>query len=144
MPLFERNTLFARRVIIMVFAILGLATVFIFQQTDIVYWFTQEKDQPNVHFAVNRAVRLLLNDIFMLIFIAALFQDRSVIRLALLIQLIDFAFLLPIYLIIKLLWEGDSEISSPLLSQFHRLIVNPTLMILLIPAVYFQRQMNRA
>jgi hypothetical protein len=63
--------------------------------------------------------------------------------LAVFIQLIDLVVLLPIYLLIKLAMEGDEEISSPLLSQFHRLIVNPTLMILLLPAIYFQRQIKR-
>ena len=127
---------------LLVIALAGLAVVFLFQQTDVVYWVTQNRNQPNLHFAINRAVRLLFNDIFMLLFIAAWFQDRSITKLALVIQLIDFFLLLPIYLFAKLTWEGDSEISSPLFSQFHRLIVNPTLMILLIPAVYFQRLMK--
>ncbi|MFN7791875.1 MAG: hypothetical protein ACK5NM_04935, partial [Cyclobacteriaceae bacterium] len=80
-----------------------------------------------------------LNDFFMLLLLAGWFRSRSVLQLAFAVQLIDFFLLLPVYLLVKLNLEGDVEISSPLLSQFHRLIVNPTLMILLIPAVYFQR-----
>lgn len=128
---------------LIIIALTGLSLVYLFQQSDIVYWITQNKNHPNLHFSINRGVRLLLNDIFMLLFIAAWFQDRSITRLALVIQLIDFSLLLPLYLFIKLTWEGDAEISSPLLSQFHRLVVNPTLMILLIPAVYFQRLMKK-
>ena len=90
-------------------------------------------------FVVRKMLRVLLNDLSMLIFIAAWFRDRKVTRLAIFVQLADGLILLPIYLIVKLSLEGTSEISAPLLSQFHRLIVNPTLMILLIPAMYFQR-----
>jgi exosortase F-associated protein len=75
----------------------------------------------------------------MLLIIHALFRDPSVTRLAWYIQLVDTLILLPIYLIIKLTYEGDTELSIPLLSQLHRLIVNPTLMVLLIPAVYYYR-----
>lgn len=79
----------------------------------------------------------------MLIFISAWFKDRRVTKLAIAIQLIDGLILLPTYLAIKLWMEGPSEISAPLLSQFHRIIVNPILMILLIPATYFQRISNK-
>ncbi len=104
--------------------------------------FFQVENSPNLTFAINRFSRLLLNDIFMLLIIVSWFHDRSVTRLAISIQLIDMFILLPLYLVLKLRWEGDAEISSPLLSQFHRLIVNPTLMILLFPAVYFQRMLK--
>jgi exosortase F-associated protein len=90
-------------------------------------------------FVVRKAFRVALNDLFMLVLVGAWFRDKSVTRLAILIQLIDGLILLPIYLVVKLHFEGASEVSMPLLSQFHRIIVNPTLMLLLIPAVYFQR-----
>jgi len=50
----------------------------------------------------------------------------------------EFFILLPIYFIMKLSLEGDSEISSPLLSQLHRMIVNPLLMIILILGLVYQ------
>ena len=96
-------------------------------------------------FILRKVIRVLCNDLFMLIFIAAWFRDKRVTKLAIAIQVIDSLVLLPIYLTVKLYLEGTSEISIPLLSQFHRLIINPTLMIILIPAVYFQRiSQNRA
>lgn len=119
-------------------AITGLALIFLFQEYSIgarVFGI----ESATLEFVVNRTFRLLGNDIFMLLLIAVWFRDKSVTRLALAIQAIDFFVLLPLYLWAKLTWEGTSEISTPLFSQFHRLIVNPTLMILLIPAVYFQR-----
>nr|WP_262899620.1 exosortase F system-associated protein [Chryseosolibacter histidini] len=92
-----------------------------------------------MHFSINRLARIFLNDIFMLLVLYALFADTRILKLALWVQVIDLLVLLPLYLVVKLSLEGDSEISSPFLSQFHRLIVNPTLMILIIPAVYYQR-----
>ena len=120
-------------------AVVGLIMVFLFQQSDFLGWLISKEQHPYVYFSFNRGVRLLLNDLLMLALLAAWFNSRSVLKLAVVVQLIDFLVLLPLYLIVKLTVEGDLEISSPLLSQFHRLIVNPTLMILLIPAVYFQR-----
>ena len=59
--------------------------------------------------------------------------------LALIVFLVEFFILLPAYLVAKLYFEGDSEISSPLLSFVHRLIVNPTLMVLTIIAFAYQK-----
>jgi len=123
-------------------AIFGLALVFLFQRVDVLNICRSCAFHPYTHFVVKKTLRVALNDSFMLLFIHALFQDRSITRLAWYVQLVDTLVLLPIYLIIKLTYEGDAEISIPLLSQLHRLIVNPTLMVLLIPAVYYQR--NRA
>jgi exosortase F-associated protein len=127
------------RVAWIVLAAGGLAVVFLFQHTDPISLFCDCPVHPFTHFAVRKFVRVLLNDMFMLLLIHAWFYDKDVTRLAFYVQLIDTFLLLPVYLLIKLSVEGDSEISSPLLSQFHRLIVNPTLMLLIIPAVYYQR-----
>lgn len=113
--------------------------MYLFQRTDVLGLITQEQFSPAMHFSVNRLTRIFLNDIFMLLVLYGLFADTRILKLALWVQAIDLLVLLPVYLVVKLSLEGDSEISSPFLSQFHRLIVNPTLMILIIPAVYYQR-----
>lgn len=133
------SNLSRERLIIMAIALGGIALVFLFQGVDILDLCGSCTFHPYTHFIVRKTVRVLLNDSFMLLFIHALFLDRSVTRLAWYIQLVDTLVLLPVYLIVKLSYEGDAEISIPLLSQLHRLIVNPTLMVLLIPAVYYQR-----
>lgn len=133
------SILSTKRIVLLVIGPIGLISVFLFQHFDVASFFVQREVSPNANFAINRAIRLLLNDAFMLMLVIGWFYDRSITKLALFVQIIDFLILLPIYLFFKLSWEGNSEISSPLLSQFHRLIVNPTLMILLFPAVYFQR-----
>jgi exosortase F-associated protein len=120
-------------------AVAGLASVFLFQHVDVVSWFCECNVNPNTRFALRKFVRVLLNDSFMLLLIHAWFYEKRISRIAWYIQMIDILILFPLYLLIKLNTEGHSEISSPLLSQFHRLIVNPTLMVLVIPAVYYER-----
>jgi exosortase F-associated protein len=127
------------RIAMMAAAIGGLALVFLFQGVDILGVCESCSFHPYTHFVIRKLTRVLLNDTLMLLFIHALFRDPSVTRLAWYIQLVDTLVLLPVYLFVKLSYEGDAEISMPLLSQLHRLIVNPTLMVLLIPAVYYQR-----
>jgi exosortase F-associated protein len=124
-------------------AILGLTLVFIFQHADPLYILSESSFKPELRFIVNRTARIFLNDTFMLLLLYTLFLDKNIIKLALIIQGIDLLILFPLYLIFKLPAEGASEISSPLLAQFHRLIVNPTLMILLIPAIYYQKFVKR-
>ena len=119
------------------FGMLGVVLTFLFQ--DFSFLNRWDFSEPTL-FIIRKTLRVFLNDLFMLIIISAWFNDKQVTRLAIFIQIIDGLFLLPMYLILKLEIEGSSEISSPLLSQFHRLIINPTLMILLIPAIYFQKQ----
>lgn len=117
-------------------ALMGIAATFLFQD----FSFLNDLNiSEEGHFILRKTLRVVLNDFFMLLFMVAWFKDRKVTQLAIAIQLIDGLLLLPVYLYIKLSWEGTSEISAPLLSQLHRLIINPTLMILLIPAVYFQK-----
>jgi exosortase F-associated protein len=121
----------------------GLAFVFIFQNFDLLSILCDCTFHPYTHFAFRKILRVVLNDTFMLLIIHAWFYDMKVTRIAWYVQVADMFILLPVYLLIKLQFEGDSEISSPLLSQFHRLIVNPTLMVLIIPAVYYQRLTQR-
>jgi exosortase F-associated protein len=128
-----------RRAFLIVAALAGLALVYLFQESLVITLFTNSSVNREVAFVFKKLLRVILNDSLMLLLIHAWFYNPKVSRLAFGLQLVDTLILLPIYLFLKLSMEGDSEISSPLLSQLHRLIVNPTLMILLIPALYFQR-----
>lgn len=80
----------------------------------------------------------MVNDIACLLLVAAIFNKPSYLRLSAWIFLTELLVLLPIYFTLKLTLEGDSEISSPLLSQLHRMIVNPLLMIVLIMGFVYQ------
>jgi exosortase F-associated protein len=127
------------RYLLAALACFGLAVIYVMQYTDFLYLFTGSSFNLNYHFIVNRVVRVLINDLCMLVLIYSLFHEKGILKLALAVQAVDLLVLLPLYFILKLPTEGVSEISSPFLSQLHRLIVNPTLMILLIPALYYQR-----
>lgn len=94
---------------------------------------------PNLTFAFNRTVRLLLNDAICLLVFRIVFAERPVYRhWAWNLFLLEVLLVLPLYLVIKLALEGPAEISSPLLSTIHRLIVNPLLMMILLAACYLQ------
>jgi exosortase F-associated protein len=98
-----------------------------------------EISQGSAAFIVNKTIRLILNDLACLMLIIALFPGKIYMKAALYLFLIELIILLPVYFIIKLNLEGPSEISSPLLSQIHRLIVNPLLMFLLMIGFLYQR-----
>lgn len=94
---------------------------------------------PNVIFMINRTARLILNDAACFLIILAIFKEAKYLKIAFCVFLVELLIILPVYFAIKLSMEGDSEISSPLLSQVHRLIVNPMLMILLMAGFFYQR-----
>ncbi len=123
--------------------LLVLAISYLFQYTDFLFVITGARFSPEAHFIVNRVARIILNDLGTMAIVYAIFFKGGVLKIALLIQLIDLFILLPIYLAIKLPSEGVSELSTPFLSQFHRLIVNPVLLILLVPAIYYQNMATK-
>jgi exosortase F-associated protein len=94
-------------------------------------------------FIANRTVRFMLNDVACLLLITAIFNSKKYLALSFWVFLTELFILLPIYFLLKLSLEGDSEISSPLLSQLHRMIVNPLLMIVLIMGFFYQDHIQK-
>lgn len=133
---------FKKRAVLFLFAFLVLIAVYVFQRFSYIHmFFGVENDlHPYTIFVFNKSVRLILNDTACLFIIYALFYDIKYVRIGGFVQLLEMFFILPLYFVIKLSLEGDSEISSPLLSQLHRLIVNPTLMVLLMIGFYYQNK----
>lgn len=129
------------RISMMGFAMIALFLVYLFQEFNYVQGFSLS---ANTTFVANRSIRLTINDSLCMILIAALFEKRSYLKLAGIIFLMELFIILPAYLLIKLSLEGPSEISSPLLSPIHRMIVNPLLMIILIAGFYYQRYFSPA
>ncbi|HEX5169281.1 MAG TPA: hypothetical protein VFW11_08905 [Cyclobacteriaceae bacterium] len=132
------------RVTVIIIAVLVLALVYLFQLFNFLLFFTNVLGlnvtfRPNTVFIFNKTTRLILNDLACFGLIYAIFQEKKYLRVAFYIFLFEISLLLPTYFIIKLSLEGDSEISSPLLSQIHRMIINPTLMILLMIGFFYQR-----
>lgn len=129
----------ATRVIVGVFSAAGLLFVFLFQRWDLANIIGVEL--PINRFLINRTIRFLLNDALAIGLIYALFEERKYVVFSIYVQLAGLIlFLLP-YFILKIYFP---RYNGPLISFLHRLILNPTLLLLLIPAFYYQRKMNSA
>lgn len=125
----------AIRMAIGVGSVAGLLLVFLFQGIDIaghLGFF-----DAGVHrFLFNRTIRFLLNDGLTIALIYAVFAERRFVLFALIVQVIGMILFLFPYYILKLYYPSYN---GPLISFLHRLILNPTLLLLLIPAFYYQR-----
>lgn len=132
-----------RNVVLISVASLVLVLVFVFQRFNYALLLNSllpfQIENQNTIFVINKTIRLVLNDTACILLIHVWFKQRQYLTLAFYLFLIELLILLPVYFIIKLSLEGDSEISSPLLSQIHRLIVNPLLMFLLMAGFIYQR-----
>lgn len=136
------NKLDTRTWAMLIAGLIGLALVYVFQRFNYGQFLLQVlgiEGGENLIFIVNKSIRLLVNDTIGCLMIFAVFKERKERQIALIIFLLEVAVILPAYLIIKLTWEGTGEISSPLLSFIHRLVVNPTLMIMTGIALAYQK-----
>lgn len=136
----------SNQIVIVVAGCALLALSYIFQRIDYAGLFSEVlgiHPGPNSVFIFNRTFRLLLNDGICLAIIFALFNDKASRRMAWVVFLLELFIMLPAYLTAKLLLEGPSEISSPLLSFIHRLVVNPLLMALTIVAMAYEKFLYR-
>lgn len=89
-------------------------------------------------FIFNKSLRVIVNDAACLVLLRVFFRESGAWRLGLWVMVAEVAVLLPAYFFVKLSLEGPGELSSPLLSMWHRLLVNPTLMILLLAGLLLQ------
>lgn len=132
-------------------ALLVLLLVYVFQHISYAHLVnkilpvTWSITNANAVFAINKVFRLLLNDLACVLLIHVLFKEARYVKAAFILFVAELFIILPLYLMVKLTLEGDSEISSPFLSQIHRMIVNPLLMFLLMAGFVYQRLIfNRA
>src|SRR5258708_12543027 len=97
-------------------AVAGIALTFLFQEFT---FLSNLNISGNAQFILRKVLRVLLNDFFMLIFIAPWFKEWRITRLAIAIQLIDSLIFLPPYFALKLFPDVNPAISIPLLPQLH-------------------------
>jgi exosortase F-associated protein len=122
-----------------VFCTVGLVAFFLGQGYDYAgHWLNVENDR--IAFFVNRTLRFLVNDGLAIGLIYALFWERKYLVFALWVQLGSLVFLLIPYFVLKYHWPSYN---GPLINFLHRLVLNPTLLILLIPAFYYQQRRAR-
>lgn len=123
------------RIALVLIGVAGLVATFLFQRINAAHTIYPDISR-NGAFIVNRTIRFLLNDIFALSLLYGLFPYRSYFRFAIAVQLCGvFLILLP-YFVLKFYFPGYN---GPMINFIHRLIINPTLLLLLIPAFYYQR-----
>ncbi|MBX2963375.1 MAG: exosortase F system-associated protein [Cyclobacteriaceae bacterium] len=134
-----------KRFLLIGVALLVLVLVFVFQRFSYAEFLNSmlpsnfQLLDSNTKFIINKTVRLVINDSACMVLIFAWFKERKYLTISFYLFMVELFILLPVYFFIKISLEGDSEISSPLLSQVHRLIVNPLLMFILIIAFFYQK-----
>lgn len=114
----------------------GLVLVYLFQKLDPAGAINPDLSGIN-RFLINRTIRFLLNDAFMIGLIYALFTEKKYVVFALWVQVVGVVLFLIPYFILKIYYPGYN---GPMISYLHRLILNPTLLLLLIPAFYYQKK----
>lgn len=124
------------RTLIGLLAVTGLCVFFLVQKIDFVA-LVYKSDNPAIRFIANRSLRFLINDILAILLIYALFVERKYIIFALWVQVFGLVFLLIPYFTLKLYYPSYN---GPLINFLHRIVLNPTLIMLLIPAFYYQKR----
>lgn len=94
-------------------------------------------DIETLPFIVNKAGRYILNDLFSISMIYGIFAEKKYARFAFAVMMFGLFVLLPIYLYLYLAQPAGL---SSMISHLHRVVMNPVLMMLLIPAFYFQQK----
>lgn len=128
----------SKQILIVTSAVTGLTCVYIFQNS-LDQFFNLSGFSGYKLFLMARAVRFLLNDILMILLIYGLFENKKYVLFAFYLQLVGILFVFMPYMIIKYYTSYD----GPLLSFLHRLIINPLLLLLLIPAFYYQEKYSK-
>lgn len=127
------------RMIIGALSIAGMVTVFLFQRVDVASLIGAGEPAMQ-RFLINRTIRFLMNDAFAIGLIYALFKERKYVIFSLYVQVAGVVLFLIPYFILKVYYPGYN---GPLISFLHRLILNPTLLMLLIPAFYYQKHLMK-
>ena len=126
------------RIVIGLLSVAGLVLVFLFQRINVAEIF-HLADLDIYQFIINRTIRFLLNDLLTIGLIYALFWEKKYVIFSFWVQGIGIVFFLIPYFVFKLYYPNYN---GPLLSFLHRLILNPTLLLLLIPAFYYQKKIS--
>ncbi len=98
---------------------------------------TSYADTETFPFVVNKVGRYLFNDLFSISIIYGIFGEKKYARFAMYVMFFGLLVLLPIYLWLYLAQPAGF---SSMISHLHRVVMNPVLMMLLIPAFFFQRK----
>ncbi len=141
----------AKRIQLIVVGAVGLVLIYVFQSYldfySVFFRFSapQYIDPSSVAtveplpFVVNKTLRYVANDLCAISLIYGLFYEKKYARFAFAVMIFGMLVLLPIYLA---LYINRPEGYSSMLSHLHRIVMNPVLMMLLIPAFYYQKKVS--
>lgn len=137
----------------LLFGTLGLLLTYVFQEHlnlynavlgtgswKMPYHGTDYYTGPPIEFVVNKCFRYTLNDGFALALVHGLFAEQRFTRFAIGVFGFGMFVLLPVYFFVYL--QRPPGMSS-MLSHLHRIVFNPVLMMLLIPAFWNQKRMEQ-
>lgn len=122
------------RIFLIFISLTGLGVIFVGQRLDYSLLFSDHLSGQS-QFIINRTIRFLLNDNLVLLLIYALFYENKYVKFGFAVEVAGLLFLLIPYFLLRYY----TSIDHSYISFIHRLIINPTLMVLLIPAIYLQR-----
>lgn len=132
----NRTDLLAR-IVLGVFALTCLIAIFVGQKINIAAFFGV--NDGIAQFLVNRSIRFFLNDALTILLLYAIFYNRKAVLFAVYTQLAGTLFLFVPYCLLKIafpIYDG------PLISFLHRLVINPVILLLLIPALHLREKQN--
>lgn len=133
------------RILATVLGIVGLALVYVFQHKLFfdpfmeINYVALVDDYPEFsksHYIFSKLFRFILNDGFAMLLIYGLFGGGKYVKFAALVLLFGLVVMLPAYLLMVLVFP---EHTFGFTNHLHRLVLNPVLMMLLIPAFYAQK-----
>jgi len=129
-----------KRLLFIAIALVALLVIFIFQQFSysglIFNNLLDIQINTSWKFSLNKFARFLLNDFAVILLIHGIFYERKYVALAMYVLSFGFLFLLLPYLFLV---NQYPEYNGPLYSHLHRLIMNPILLLLLIPVLLYQK-----
>ena len=135
-----------KQIILVLLSGTGLLLVFLFQKTSyFTIFYTFLSGEPPVdmvlqQYLFDKIFRFLVNDALAILMVHALFNDRKYTLFAVGVQVFGMLFILVPYLILRTYYP---EYQGAIVSHLHRLVLNPTLLMLLIPAFLYQKQLQK-
>jgi exosortase F-associated protein len=131
------------RIFLFLFSALGLISIFLLQHFNYAHYLLKfisihsADVSKNTIYSINKAVRFILNDAMALVMIYSIFVEKKYVVIGFIVQLFGLLILLPVYLILHNFYYAETKVW---LSFLHRLTLNPVLLMLLIPAFYYQKR----
>jgi len=131
------------RIILFFTSAIGLCVIFLLQHFSYAYYILRligvayEHASPTLIYSINKSIRFVLNDAMALLMIYSLFEEKKYVIVGFVVQLFGMLILLPAYLILHNYFFYETRIW---LSFLHRLTLNPVLLMLLIPAFFYQKK----